>query len=237
MSATAQINITNLNDGRSRGSITIERTFPAILDGHMSLSEWETFCNEVDKTIAPLGGYRRSFFQKRIIGGVLSLIMFGLLMYFVTKDTYSYAYNGGPPMRVIVVGVLFAMIGLIVPISFRRLWKQCLELEEEVKRVLSNESAKRSNVSFHLRAVPMLGKVIECVVSSASVGFASGISFPAPVSAFDSLALESGLAGSNTANINGNKTIAQRLQELEEVKGMLSEQEYERKKSEIIASL
>ena len=232
MSATAQINITNLNDGRSRGNINIERTFPAILDGHMSLSEWETFCNQVDKTIAPLEGYRRSFFQKRIIGGVLSLIMFGLLMYFVTQDTYAYAYNGGPPVKIIVVGVLFAMMSLIVPFSFRRLWKQCLELEEEVKRVLSNESAKRSNVSFHLRAVPMLGKVIECVVSSVSVGAGSGISFPAKVSAFDSLALETGLG-----NTTANKTIAQRLQELEEVKGMLSEQEYERKKSEIIASL
>lgn len=231
MSATAQINITNLNDGRSRGSITIERTFPAVLDGHMSLSEWETFCNDIDKIYAPLEGYRKSYSQKTMIGGVSFVIMQALLTYFLIIDSPNLSYYNGSPKRLIVVGVLTLLTFLIFPFSYGRLWNQCVEIEEEVKRVLSNESAKRSNVSFHYRAVPMLGKVIECVVSS--VGVASGTSFPVKMPAFDSLALETGLGSNTTAN----KTIAQRLQELEEVKGMLSEQEYEKKKSAIIASL
>lgn len=180
-----------------------------------------------------------------MIGGGLCLILLGVFAYLMAFKRRSYD-ESYPPKGAIAVGVLFFITSSIVSSSWHILNWQFQKLQQEMNRVLSVESAKISNVSFHIPPVPMgLGLSIQCVVSSASAASGGdpvpnsvGGVFPVPVSAFDSLALESGIVGNNSANMSKNdKTTAQRLQELENVKGMLSKEEYETKKSEIIASL
>jgi len=125
---------------------------------------------------------------------------------------------------------------------------------EDVQRVLETESAKRSDLSFHMKTEQSLvvynssssssSRVrsqtyyyIEAQVTGATIPM--GGNFPinsnivaTPVeSTFDSLAMNTG-----SGNTEG-KSAAQRLQELENVKHLLSENEYQNKKNSIIASL
>lgn len=218
--ATIEINNLNYDPGRTRPfalmrrRVNIQRTFPAILDGHMSQSEWESFCNEVDKTVAPLQNWRRHHTIRLVIGTLLPVLPLGGFLYYMLgfDDSYYDLDAPWPPKQAIVFGVLLFFSSMLIPLSFRILYRQCEKLELEMRRVLSVESAKRSNVSFHLHDVPMVGKNIECEVSSATVSSggtmfnnAAGGVFPVPVpvavpvSTFDSLAFEQGLMGNISA--------------------------------------
>ncbi|GFH44346.1 predicted protein [Chaetoceros tenuissimus] len=197
---TTTIVIYNYNNRRARRNIKIERTFPEILHGHISNSEWETFCNKVDDIVLPLEAYRKNHYFRMTTIGVLFVIVCGVSVYVTDQEI------GGPIVEA-VVGGIFVVVFLLFPWSFIRFRNQCKELEEELIRVLNSESAREntnSNVSFSLYENPLyVGKTIRCKVTSVSVDNPFITTVPKKVSTFDSLHSETGL-GTNASSVNKN---------------------------------
>ena len=156
--------------------------------------------------------------------------------------------------------VLIAFV--VVPMAFQcsmtmTVMSQTTRIMENLQRVLNTESAKRSDVSFHIRTYQgiltgnhrnsggsnITTNYIECSVGSTVIPMGGGnsnysndaastpvVAMPVFSSTFDNLAS----APPATAPYSNGRSVAERLQELEGIRSLISTEEYSSKKKAIL---
>ncbi len=227
-------------------NVIIDRKFPGILNGRMSEFEWTSFCDNVDRAIAPIGPLKTQLSRGAMRGGVLMFAFFAVIAVLVTTRVLSDKIH-------MILPPLF-IVFMIVPtvLSFRRFKLVAVQLSKimaDLEAVCQAESDKRSDVSFHVRAESYQTSskrsstinYIECSVGNAGTG---GLS-----------AMEAGLGGainppvatpvvggssmfeSLSGNVSTQQNAAQRLADLEGIKALITEEEYDTKRKEILDSL
>lgn len=235
---------------QGNGTQIIDRTFPGILSGKISDGEWNAFCEQIDKAVEPIGAMMKSMMKNTCILMVAVFVVFGITVA-ITRMTGDKGRIYGP--------VVFVTCGMILPFYFfaqqaRKVRAEGMKIEAEVVSILTAETNKRVEVSFHLRKDPYstgsgenrtsrVHSYIECSVGTGTgteggasmmeqglVPTATEVVAPATTSIFSSLAGSSAGAGSGPS-------AAQRLQDLEGIKALISAEEYNAKKKDILDSV
>jgi len=190
----------NIEFQRTKFSTTtthkVDRTYPtAILNGHYSESEFISFCDRVDHTIASFVGPRRAKY----------------------------------------ICFWSALCCVLCPHSTFEFDKENTEkLNGQIRKVCEDASRESSYVSFHLREPKVVGTV-------------SGREGPATNKIVSTAHIEVVLSENHTSDPIASVPIvavptigyspAARLAELDAMKHLLSDQEYEQKRNEIVSSL
>mmetsp|Transcript_15981 Transcript_15981/g.15378 ORF Transcript_15981/g.15378 Transcript_15981/m.15378 type:complete len:223 (+) Transcript_15981:57-725(+) len=216
-----------LNGQMKIGQIKIERSFPGILNGQMSESEWTNFCDRVDQTLLPIADVRRKKRKMTLIFILLMVIFFGVFAIFITG-------SGGisflPFLPVVIIAPFIINVCFMIRMS-----KKARETWTQLKQVCEDESNRRSNVSFHVRdekiymgRSAMLLNYIECSVGTGNYGVTA---VPEVGSMFDQM------MGNQSQATQDSRSVADRLKDLEGLKPILSEEEYARKRKDILAEV
>lgn len=261
MSNSFRIEILGQRDASS--AVTVDRALPSPLAQIYSSSEWATFCDKLNKALEPFEALKKKVIRMTILSAGLGFGMFVIAaaiigISFGTGNVGSRIFPLFIACGILMVGVPAALQCYTVKMAM----EQSNIIKADLQRVVNEESERRYQVSFHLREevyttfeyhsgtehrrggyrpVQRSLYYIECVinntVSAATVPLGAEVvetTFATPVapSAFDTLAAETGVSAGH-----GQKSAVERLQELEAVKGMLSEKEYNQKRSAILATL
>jgi len=227
------------------GLIHIDRSMPGILHQHMGQSQWINFCDRVDSTLIELGPVRKKVRNALRISGIISLVLFGTIAGVFASGV---VFRAGSYYVFPILGVLFAIVPtfiycrMIAPVM-TKVRKTLSDLEI----ICNEESSKYSNLSFHLRDERFYtgrrsSVVINYIeVSIGSVSSAAGGSNPigdpsANSSSSGAFSLFSQMAtgaGVSTAGRN----VAERLKDLEGIRSLITEEEYNQKKKEILSGI
>jgi len=224
--------------------VQINRTFPAILNGHLSMHTWNEFCNRVDEALVPANKAK-----KRL--GVGIKLFFGLSFTLVLVQILLISVDMGPS-----IPFLFFFAVAILMLSF-----SCLTAKmacstsgafEEVKRVCTEMSNRYPDVSINVRD-QFVGPYILTTGPSSDVhtitntrtGVSSMHYIEVSVSSsgdaseptFNLSTMENGLNFNNGSGISSQKSIAQRLEELDKARLHLTDKEYLDKRQAILADL
>lgn len=223
-------------------SHAIDRSpMPAQL-GHLYTSEtWNHFCNQVDSPLKVLHTVERN--AKKLTRGVGSILLL-LIAAILACTLFPFPFFS-QQIGVIVSVVLF-VIGCImeytvlycrVPTAQSKAWK-------EVNAVLVEESNAKKTVSFHLKhdliqeidgRVDSHGGHIYTRNRYEPYIVCNPVNFTVPLGGADTFH-----TNPNSIPVNhteANKTVKERLAELDEVKELFSNEEYERKKKSILDSI
>lgn len=250
--------------------VTVARAMPAILEGRLSSSQWNKFCDDLDTALKPAAKMR-----KIMLGGMIVLpilfIVFGAASFitFVIQSQNSFddfPNNGGSPNVLgsfifLIIGavVMFAGFGILMCVAV----KSRNSISAGMRKVCDETSARHPGVSFHVRYESRLWssggygyyddgyghhhhhnnvhvsttEYIEVYVADAAtnnnlqVPLVTATVAPSvpPKTYYDpEAALGSG---------EQKKTPAERMRELEQMKGLLSDEEYQRKRAEIMSDV
>lgn len=261
MSNSFRIEILGQRDASS--AVTVDRSLPSPLAQIYSSSEWATFCDKINKALEPFEALKKKVLRMTMLSMGFGFGMFAIAAATIgiSFGTGRGGFNIFPLF--IVLGLLMVFVPAAVGCYTAKMaMEQSNIIKADLQRVVNEESERRYEVSFHLREevyttfeyhsgtehrsggyrpVQRSLYYIECVinntVSAATVPLGAEVvetSYATPVapSAFDTLAAETGASAGY-----GQKSAVERLQELEAVKGMLSENEYNQKRSAILATL
>jgi len=251
------------------GSPTIDRAFPGILSGKMSEGEWTSFCNDVDKTLEPVGPIKTK------IMGTMKILSCGMFAAFaviagITASGLIQNYMGF---------YLYPVMFFSLPIGlfcfsrrvFRSVGATLSKCMQDLEEACARESAKRHDVSFHVRAQTLGGgssnrggrqiNFIECSVGGGGGAGAVGnnnmtlsameagqtpVAFPVgdPDINVSATAAPPGTSMFNNMAWGGSAqptaptiSTSSRLQELEGIRALISEEEYNTKKQDILNSI
>ena len=233
--------------------VTIDRNFPGILSDKMSNSEWLAFCNAIDKELAPLGPMKRRM--------QMTMRLTGLVWIVILVAIFIVVFVGIRSAKPLGFGWIYGSFAIsVVPmlIQYRTLSAARAEASRimgKMQSLLNAENDKRSGVSFHIRAENQYSvrssrggvsvvstSYIECSVGSTGIpmggGAATGFTTSTPAvatpvfaSTFDNLM---GGAPPASAPYSSGRSVAERLQELEGIKALISAEEYSSKKKSIL---
>lgn len=244
--------------------VKIDRAQPLQLAQHISTFQWESFCNTIDEALAPITHTRKNATRQMMCGFGISLVIFALNGILGATGLAFSIYWLMPIIGIAFVAVPACMSSSAVRTatnSFNEVIEEvrtilsaesskspCVSfhLKEDETLHISSYSSSRFRISTRLKYY------IECYVNDGSAGVlqqgetvvtnATLVTATAvqatPVSMFDNLA-NNAEAGTLTGNENNNdsKTSLERLQELEALKSLITEDEYNRKKAEILDSI
>lgn len=244
-----------LGQGFTSQAVKIDRSFPGILADKMSNSAWLAFCDEVDTVLEPLTPMKQKVKRRLILTTVASIGLFAALA--IMGATGSVITSSG--VSPVFIGFFIACA--VVPMAFqcstmRTVMSQTTRIMENLQRVLNTESAKRSDVSFHIRTERyytgnhrnstgsnITTNYIECSVGSTVIPMGGGnsnysndaastpvVAMPVFSSTFENLAS----APPATAPYSNGRSVAERLQELEGIRSLISTEEYSSKKKAIL---
>ena len=217
--------------------IVIVREMPQQLSTYMSINEWNCFCDTVDTALEPI-----MEFKKKLMGGFKSLgiIPFALLIIFIGIS--STAPPSDPGFVVMFLCWPVITFGLF-HCFFKKVNAGAAKLKAELANACINENKKRQGVTFvpkervttHIRSNRKFSRTavsyIECTVPSTGITMGNA---PASKSMFDTMATGFGAAAPASS---GGRSAAERLQELEGIKALISEEDYNNKKDAILAQL
>ena len=237
MSSSVRIELIGLgSQGCGTTPVTIDRTLPASLEPLISNSEWNRFCDYMDRALKPIEGIKQRASRLMLIAVCASFFIFALI---AILGGSLFKNNGNIFPVFAVLGILFIAIPAFMSFcTWKVTEKEMNSVIQDVQRVLNDESIRRSNISFHWREEVYDNYVytrdvhdqrrtrtthyyIECIIATATVPM--GVAVPVQANVIDASAI--------------GKTTKERLQELEDAKTMLTKEEYKQKKSEILATL
>jgi len=213
-----------------------------VISDKMSNSEWRAFCNAIDQELAPLGPMKRRMNMQLRLMALVFLAVWIVIIFWrdvtATVGGSSFLFYGLGIFIVVVMGILISRMVSVEKAETSRIM-------ENVQRLLNGENGKRSDVSFHIRAEDRPSRhgttnYIECSVGSTGIpmggGAATGstsipVATPVFTSAFDNLMAGAPLA---SAPYSSGRSVAERLQELEGIKTLISAKEYSSKTKTIL---
>lgn len=232
----------NLRSGNySTSSFGIDPTMPAILRvGRVQETEWKVFCDAINEKLKPLNRLRRMSQIATVcfcISFVAVMTIFGVTFTSsMNKSEKNYYYL----LFIVPLLMILGLVGWSVYVS-----KKTQEAYKGIRDVCAEASQKQSSVSYHFRDDVVIGAFsgtnsssttyrnvyIEVSISDQPVdqphSYATG--YPSATTA----ATPFPYISSNTTG----EAPAARLQKLENMKHLLSTQEYEDKRAEILMSV
>ena len=239
--------------------VTIDRALPSPLAPFYTSNDWVAFCDKIDRTLEPLTALKKKIHRRNVFS--IWWIVGTLL---ITAISAGISYLTGKIGEIYPLFIVLGLLMGLVPAAIQVYTDQMAVIEkvtikEDLQRVIDEHEReeKRSDITFHLRderyttfeyidgeygrgyipvnkSLHYILCVIDNVLPASTIPMGAEVepvATPVVPSTFDTLALE---GGTNTDN--KQKSIHERLQELETVKGMLSEEEYNLKKSAILAT-
>jgi len=220
--------------------IVIAREMPQQLLSYMSSNEWNYFCDTIDAALEPAMD-----FKKNVMAGLrnaVSIIMLGMLV--LVGVAASGILTPSDPGFIGIFLCWPVLIFVVLSCFFKRFKAAELKIKQNVANACAGQNGKTQGVTFmpkeritvHHNTRGRRGRTavtyIECTVPSASIAMGNA---PAATSIFDSMA--SGFGATAPASSGGGRSAAERLQELEGIKALISEEEYNNKKNAILAQL
>ena len=224
---------------------------PAVLDGRMTSHQWKTFCDDIDVSLEPVNKAARC---TRIFSFItLEAFLCAFLFMFATIGGVM---TGGAPsnnMSSLFITFIAAFAIIIVGSCVTRSYTTSRREEAiaEMNRVCEDTSRLHPGLSFHSRKDTQLygnGRRLRARIYyylEVSVATSTGVSPSAIALAYTpetSVSPSAPIALAYTPEslaVTGSqdKTPAQRMEELETLRQFLSQEEYDRKKAEIMASV
>jgi len=197
----------------------------------MSSSEWEAFCNNVDGALKPLIALRKIAAIRIFYFGFYLLLVIIMITIALVKLNVS-------KLVIIVMWVVasFAMI-----FSYRSVRNEGEKIVEDLEKVLTEEGRKLSNITFHANHVwgfyTKTYDSIECTVTGVNEEPITIIPVAAPLlnATLEVDWIEVNAAPAVTGR--GESTAATRLRELESIKELISEDEYNLTRNSILAAI
>lgn len=208
---------------------------PASLVSFYSNEEWNNFCNKVDRVLTELDNSNGLKGKECVI---LTVVLGALipLYIFVGRPFVGFGLIADVICALTAMSLVTGYIKWAKDRAIAAIWRK-------VDGILVEESKRKERVSFHLkteksqemsadsyrvRIYHSYTQYIECQVAPAAF---------IPV-AFDTFQDNNHSIGEEAkSNVNDSRSVKQRLAELEDVKEMLSEQEYEEQKRAILSCL
>jgi hypothetical protein len=239
--------------------VSIDRSMPAMLSDRMSNHEWTAFCDRVDQALEPTQNIKRQLACYTGLSVAASIGIFIAIAVMGATGRIFSLYGGGFNPLYILLFVSFIVVPLTIPCHTIRATSQKIsKVYDDLRNVVNEESSKRSDISFHLKEEIMhMGyssssnrvntrtmNYIECCISSSSSGGhrmngeGDGNYFPVSATVMPSmLDTMSGGGSGGAGRMSAGKSTLARLQELEGIKALLTEEEYNQKKNAILASI
>lgn len=231
-------------------NLRVDPTMPAIMKGRVAESEWKFFCEQVDEHLQGLKNIKKCFYiyVGIVVAGFL-LTMVGIVLSFQMSPFGSTAF-------VLFLIPLGLMIGLIIFACF--LAKTANSTYEEVQRVCEEASKKQTLVSYHLRKDVVISgsgdhsnthrnSYIEISISDTPIHqgttTTNAYATPGSSSAYTTMTAPSPYSSSaaspyvsNYASSSATSTES-RLRDLENIKHLLTSEEYRDKRADILATV
>jgi hypothetical protein len=281
--ANGRIEIYGQHSACDGSSVTVARAMPAVLEGRLTDSQWNKFCDDLDEALKPAAKMRKIF----LVGMIALPIIFITLgaISFITfamsskkqfdnfpNNNYDPPHNDflGSFIFFIIGGiVLFAGFGILTCVGIR----SKNSISTGLRKVCDETSARHPGVSFHVRYESRLWtsgygghhgfhghhyddfghhhhhhqhvhvsttEYIEVYVAGATnnnvvpAAVAQAIPVPVPSAPPASYDPEVALGGGGGEK---KKSAGERMRELDRMKGLLTEEEYQRKRAEIMSDV
>ena len=204
--STARIDITG-----TFSDVHVDRTKPAILENYMSDMAWNKFCDDIDRSMQSISGSGKiifgfTIFTFVVFGAAMALSFSGLL-----GDSGTYIFI----LPALSFPAFFVMVFLTM--------KRQKQMKAEVQQVLEDTSRTQPQLSFHWRE---------------EYGYSSGGN--RRYNPYIEVSISGGAVNPYTSQASpfvassAPKDVATRLQDLEKVKHLLTDQEYEDKRRDIL---
>ena len=219
----------------------LDRSYPAILNGHYSESQFNLFCDKVDAVIQEnVVPFKRSMMIFRTWSFVIPMIFMLVINFVVFRDLSRVSMN-----PVMIPGIIIPFMFVFVAGIFwytRKVRQMSETVNSKVGVVCEEASRESSSVSFHLRQPQVIGAVssntsngttriysqghIEVVVAGGGTSeTVSAVPFGTSTDPYASMASTSG------------SSPAVRLAQLDAMKHLMSDEESEKKREEVISSV
>lgn len=220
----------------------LNRSYPAILKGHYSESQFNLFCDKVDAIIQEnVVPFKRSMMIFRTLSVAIPLVLMLVMYYVVFRDIDMITNN---PARIPAIIMPFMFVFVAGILCYTRKIRQMSEtINSKVGAVCEDASRESSSVSFHFREPQAIGTVssntsngttqiyrqghIEVVVAGGGTSETvnAAVPFGTSTNPYASMASTSG------------SSPAVRLAQLDAMKHLMNDEEYEKKREEIISSV
>ena len=229
--------IINIQSGHSHdNSYHVDPTMPAVLrsSGGVSEVEWKSFCDRVNKRLEPLNRQEGTRIASALcgIGGLACVaIVAVMIMNDFNESSYDPNYDtGGQNVALffIIPAVLFAGACYVSGVTSN----QSREVYKGVHDICVEASKRNSNVSYHFRNTEL--------TQTAEVSLEHDIYIEVIFSDQNIMSVVQEFPPSNsypTLAVAVLMTPEARLQQLEDMKHLLSAREYDDKRSSILASV
>jgi hypothetical protein len=234
-------------DGQARGQclffnvsdITIDRRLPGALNSHMSASVWTQFCDKIDEALTSIGEIKRNLQKNAIIFAAVYILLCVAFFILTMVDT-----NISLIFWLLIGSAIGSVMVMVFCIKSQRVRAQLQEVEEDVKKLCITEGDKMPGVSFHLREEEHLryssgstdGSVVAGMyVSHVTQYIECSVSASPSMMELGSLATPVAMAAPEV--FTTKMSAAERLAGLEDIKGMLTEKEYNSKRRAILREM
>jgi hypothetical protein len=234
-------------DGQARGQclffnvsdITIDRRLPGALNSHMSASVWTQFCDKIDEALTSIGEIKRNLQKNAIIFAAVYILLCVAFFILTMVDT-----NISLIFWLLIGSAIGSVMVMVFCIKSQRVRAQLQEVEEDVKKLCITEGDKIPGVSFHLREEEHLryssgstdGSVVAGMyVSHVTQYIECSVSASPSMMELGSLATPVAMAAPEV--FTTKMSAAERLSGLEDIKGMLTEKEYNSKRRAILREM
>mmetsp|Transcript_43919 Transcript_43919/g.92426 ORF Transcript_43919/g.92426 Transcript_43919/m.92426 type:complete len:255 (+) Transcript_43919:190-954(+) len=254
MASSGRIDISGQGGLCDSSELTVSRSMPAVLSGRMLDSEWKSFCDKMDEALEPASkGKRTMTIGLRSTGAIgILLILSGFITFgmLATRSVNSFGESTSPFFGsiIFVSGMAVLSLGSMSFICYGR--SEANKAKNGIRRVCEETSARHRGISFHVRDdVQFLGysrnghanvrntNYVEVSVSNnanITTPLAQGYASPsAPLYPMDMDPEVAVVAASAVAQ----KSPAERLKELDQMKHLLTNYEYEQKRAEILSDV
>jgi len=227
----------------------VDRTLPALLQGHMTDSEWTAFSRKLERVVEP--GLRAGRTIPFIFGGlfIVTVIIFAATFATFAKTSPEDGVGSVPPVAVFVfVPILWVVVGVGSIVMVRR---RQTEVIDKLQCVCAEESRSYPHLSFHIREEGYVYPALHGQYSNTyGYHYYSRIYLEAQVTPRTTVVPDEEQAVPvvmaqavgdepkvKVVEASAPPSIGVRLDQLDHIKNRLSMEEYERKRQEILDSL
>ena len=251
--------------------VTVARAMPAILEGRLSTTQWNKFCDDLDTALKPAAKMRKAMLITMIVLPIIFIVLTAIS--FITfamqsQNSFNNFPNNNDPPNVLgsfifmIIGavVTFGGIGILICVAS----KTSNSISKELRKACDEMSARHVGISFHVRYESRLWssgyggyggyddgygyhrndlhvsttQYIEVYVADAGnnnlevpIVTATTVAPSAPPKPYYDPEAALGSDGQK------KKSPAERMRELDQMKGLLSDEEYQRKRAEIMSDV
>ena len=239
---------------------------PAVLTGRLTDTQWNQFCDDLDEALKPAAKMRKVFLAGIILIPII-FIIFGAISFisFATagqKQFDNFPNNTSSSNDFLGSFIFFIIGGVVLFVGFGILTcvmiKSKNSISSGLRKVCDQYSARLPGVSFHVRYESRLWssgysgyhsdvhvsttEYIEVYVAPSDTTtnvvveppIAQAIPVPVPSAPTLTDDPEVALGGGRGGE---KKSAAERMRELDRMKGLLTEDEYQRKRAEIMSDV